>query len=197
MGNAPLNIKVYSVIVNNYDPPRNDVTVFTGKGLFVDPKREAGMYFAIPHLFMDTDISIMLSGECYLLCPPEQFVNELLGDADMAIHKHYCRDCVYDEGRAIIHFKKDNPEIVREQMDIYKKLGYPANNGLFETGIIIRRHTERVIAFNNAWFAEMCRHSRRDQMSINYVLSKFPDIKVNILQEDVRVNKYLKWGVHN
>ena len=191
-----MKIEVYSVIVNNYDPPRNDVTVFTGRWLFTDPKREAGMYFAIPHLFMDADVSVMLSGECYLLCPPEKFVEELLGDADMAIHKHYCRDCVYDEGQEIINQKRDYTDIVKEQMDRYRSVGYPANNGLFETGIIIRRHNEKVIAFNNAWFAEMCRYSRRDQMSLNYVLSKFPDIKVNVLQEDVRENKYLRWGRH-
>jgi hypothetical protein len=192
-----MKIEVYSVIIDGYDPPRNDVRVFTGRDLFVDSKREAGMYFAIPHKFLDTDVSVMLSGEIYLVTPVEEYVKELLGDADMAIHQHYCRNCVYDEGAAIIKERRDYTEIIEEQLDAYSKEGYPRNSGMFETGIIIRRHNKIVESFNNAWFVEMCRYSRRDQMSLNYVLSKFPELKVNVIQEDVRLSRHLVHKKHN
>ena len=37
-------------------------------------------------------------------------------------------------------------------------------------------------AFNEAWWAEICRWSYRDQVSFPYVLSKFPNLKISFVQ---------------
>ena len=63
-------------------------------------------------------------------------------------------------------------DLLESRMAKYRAEGYPAHNGLNEAGVILRRHTPAIEAFNNAWWAELSRHSRRDQLSLNYVLDK-------------------------
>ena len=44
--------------------------------------------------------------------------------------------------------------------------------GLVEAPVILRRHTAAIRALNEAWWAELVRGSRRDQLSFNYVAWK-------------------------
>jgi len=46
--------------------------------------------------------------------------------------------------------------------------------------MIIRRHTKKIEQFNNAWWAEYCRFSVRDQLSFMYCLDKI-GIPVNLI----------------
>jgi hypothetical protein len=55
-------------------------------------------------------------------------------------------------------------------MEKYKSLNYPVNNGLASCGIIFRKHTSKIAEFNEAWWNEITKHSRRDQLSFNYVM---------------------------
>jgi hypothetical protein len=193
-----MNIEVYSVDTNQCDKRRPDgVQIFSKNELFYDPKRQANMYMALSHEFVQTDISIYLAGNMILFNPNniKQMVNELLGNNDIAIYHHHKRNCIYKEFLSISN--KDDPEVMKIQMDKYLERGYPENNGLVETGMIIRRHNEMVIAFNNAWFAELCLHSKRSQLSFNYTISLFPKLKVNILPGNIRHNKYIYQRKHN
>ena len=47
--------------------------------------------------------------------------------------------------------------------------GYPANAGLSECCVLLRRHTDAIKDFNEAWWEEIRRGSRRDQLSFDYV----------------------------
>ena len=53
-----------------------------------------------------------------------------------------------------------------------KSKGYKKNQGLAMTGIIIRKHTERIKRLNEKWWAEVCRGSKRDQLSFNYIFDQ-------------------------
>lgn len=88
---------------------------------------------------------------------------------DLAAFNHPDRNCIYDECVACERLKKDNPTIMRKQMDKYRALGYPLNNGLVETTCVMRRHTDKIKEFNEAWWEEVDNHSVRDQLSFNYV----------------------------
>jgi hypothetical protein len=189
----------YTMNVGNYDAPRNDIKVFTDYNRFTNPERNSRIYLALPHKFLDCEISMLISGEVFLKVPPERLVEEWLGDADMALFKHPWRDCAHEEAVAAEHRIKrpDEMTIVREQQKHYKKIGFPAHCGtLPETAIIIRRHNKIVKDFCNAWWAEMCRWSYRDQVSFSVVLAEFPDLKVNFVTPDVRVHPYTTIGTH-
>lgn len=94
-----------------------------------------------------------------------------LKDHDIALHKHPDRNCIYDEAEACIRHNKDNPTKISQQMETYRLSGYPKQNGLVSAGIIFRRHTVAISQLNEAWWREIMKHSRRDQLSFNYVVT--------------------------
>ena len=67
---------------------------------------------------------------------------------------------------------KDDPDIMRKQVDRYMQAGYPEHHGLVETTVLLRWHTPRVAEFNAAWWTELTNGSLRDQLSFNYVAWK-------------------------
>jgi hypothetical protein len=95
-------------------------------------------------------------------------VPDMLQGHDACFFKHSQRNCVYQEGRACITLRKDDPIVIRAQLAGYRAAGYPALNGLCENGIILRRNTPRINQLNEAWWMEITRHSLRDQLSLNY-----------------------------
>jgi hypothetical protein len=59
------------------------------------------------------------------------------------------------------------------QIKKYKSENYPINNGMVQTGIMIRKHNEqRCIEVMELWKDELVKHSHRDQLSFNYALWK-------------------------
>lgn len=108
----------------------------------------------------------------------------------MAVFKHSERKCIYTEAKVCCERKLDNVEIIKKQIDLYKSEGYPENNNLSECSVILRRHTPKIIEFNEAWWEEIKKYSRRDQLSFDYVRKKF-DISVNYFAGTMRSENFL------
>lgn len=49
---------------------------------------------------------------------------------------HFSRKCIYDELSACLKFEKDDPEIMKEQINLMRKEGFPKNYCFFENNII-------------------------------------------------------------
>lgn len=171
-------IVIYTAITGGKDPKRDDILCFSGYDQFKRPVMNAKIYKILPHQFIDADISVWVDGNIKLLVPVNEFVDEFLGDFDMGVWEHFDRDCIYDEGRAVKGLGGDYILYVDEQLKHYKNQGFKSHNGLAECNVIVRRHTPLMEEFNNAWWAEICRWSCRDQISFPYVLSQFPQIEV-------------------
>jgi hypothetical protein len=60
----------------------------------------------------------------------------------------------------------DNVETIIEQAKHYEDIGFPKDIGMLQGGFIIRRNNVRTRRFNEAWWADYCRYSRRDQLSL-------------------------------
>ena len=87
--------------------------------------------------------------------------------------KHPLRTCVYDEADTIIMMKKDYPEVVKEEVKFLQQEGYPSNNGLSETSIIMMKlNNEKQRKFADLWWSLIAKFSRRDQMAFDYALWK-------------------------
>ncbi len=80
----------------------------------------------------------------------------------------------------------DDVETIIEQVKRYEDAGFAKNKGLYECGVIIRRHTKKVIELNNFWWAEYCRGSIRDQISFPYAVDSV-GIRVNGLEINWRI----------
>ncbi len=139
--------------------------------LFTDPRRNSRAPKILAHQYLpDYDYSLWIDGSIRLLASPLDLIANFLGDTDIALFRHSLRDCVYEEAAVCTELKLEDAGIIAAQMSRYRGVGHPAHGGLCENGVILRRHSARVEAFNNAWWAEFCRHACRDQLSINYVL---------------------------
>lgn len=140
--------------------------------LFADPRRNARASKLLSHQYLPGyDYSLWLDGSIRLVSAVEDLINTYLSQSDIAFFQHSARTCVYDEASACTVLGLDDPAVMAAQMAKYHQDGYPACNGLIESGAILRRHSSRIEIFNNAWWSECCRYSCRDQLSINYVLN--------------------------
>ena len=189
-------IKVYSAIIGKYGNRADDIECFDEFDKFKLPVFNAKIYKILAHQYIDANISIWIDGNIGLAVDKE-VIAELLGDNDIALFKHFARDCIYTEmPEAMARYREDEDGIrqsILDQAVYYKQLGYPPNNGLYECNMLIRRHTKAIEEFNNAWWAEICRHSNRDQLSFPYVLSKFPDLKIKKLEGNIRNHEYFTY----
>lgn len=108
--------------------------------------KTARKYKILPHLYLsEYEYSIWIDGSMLIIGDLEKFLREELGDAKMAFFKHRGRNCIYSEARICKIMKRDNPMLITEQMNKYKLEGFPKNQGLIESGVIIRRHNEKEV----------------------------------------------------
>jgi hypothetical protein len=91
--------------------------------IFIDPNRNAKIHKVLAHQFLDCEYSLWIDGSITLLVPLQNLINEYLKDSDIALFKHYKRDCIYDEAEVCKKMKLDYPEIIDKQMEKYKKQG--------------------------------------------------------------------------
>jgi hypothetical protein len=142
---------------------------------FTDSCRNAKIHKILPHrYFPDADYSLWIDGSVVLKSqlPIQQWPEEFLSEHDLIVFKHRWRDCIYAEGEWCMKQKLDLIDVIDEQMEKYFDEGYPMQNGLAHCLVLFRRHCPKVKHFNEAWWREINAHSRRDQLSFNYVAHK-------------------------
>ncbi len=203
-------VVVYTAIIDNYDSlilPETivdewDYVLFSdnkiiGEHIFEqrmlthyheDPTRIARYVKTHPHEFFGeyeyaiwVDSNILIRGNHLYNQVRDAQAKKIL----VMANPHPDRHTIDEELEKCILIKKDDPVIMTKQVEHYKSEGYKSDNGLFETGISIRRHNnEKVIHLNEIWWQEIQNGSRRDQLSFPYALWKagitpevFPNMK--------------------
>ena len=143
---------------------------------FDDPVRNAKIHKILPHRFFpDADYSLWLDGSITARFPfsARRLVDMFLAEHDIAVFQHSRRTCLYQEASVCHQFRLDEPGRIWKQVCRYTQEGFPENAGLAECSVVLRRHTAAVRAFDEAWWDEIMRGSRRDQISFPYVAWKF------------------------
>jgi len=160
---------------------------------FSDPNRNAKIHKVMPHLyFPDKEYSLWMDGSVNIefTFDVKRLIELYLKNADLAIFKHPERNCIYVEANTCIQRKLDSADIIINQVKRYTADKYPPNAGLVEATIILRRHTPQIIKFNEAWWEEIKKGSKRDQISFNYVAKK-TGLKYNYFPGSLRKKNYL------
>ena len=126
-----------------------------------------------PHvLFPEFEVSVYVDGNIQVvadLIPMQIFLRQ----SPIALHRHSGRGCIYEESLAVLALGKGNEVLITEQMNQYKKQGFPKNFGLFENNVILRRHNNEIcIEIMETWWSELLKYECRDQLSFTYVLWK-------------------------
>lgn len=94
-----------------------------------------------------------------------------LGDAGLAFIRHPDRDCIYDEADESLRWGKYVGQPIAEQVEHYRREGYPPHHGLMAGGVIARRPgTAALPALDEAWWQENLRWTYQDQLSLPVVL---------------------------
>lgn len=131
------------------------------------PCRTARVAKILPHLMLppDAEYSIYHDGNFQLRMDPTQMFNELLNGVDWAAYEHPCRSCVYQEAEILLKENIGTAELVSAEIERYRERHYPENAGLWANGLIVRRHTPRAAALNEAWWKLYAAGCERDQLS--------------------------------
>ena len=98
---------------------------------------------------------------------------------DWAGIQHPFRDCIYDE--AYVIFGLDTEANIFRWCHRLRQEGYPRHRGLNENNIIFRTHNDRVKAVDAMWWSLYEEYTRRDQLTLYYVLWKNPVLKTDLL----------------
>jgi hypothetical protein len=132
-----------------------------------DPRRDAWRLRCRPDLLFPTaDRVLWLDASFEMLDVAALFRDA--GDAELAGLHHHERSSCYAEGEELIAIGQSDEWPVRNQLTIYDELGF-VPSGLTTAGILLRRRTPRVLAFNRLWEAEIARHpGDNTQLSLDY-----------------------------
>ena len=179
--------------------------------IYEDNNRNAKRFKVLPHRYLqDYEYSIFIDGNMTVRGNIDELIEKYLSDANVAFFSHNennldARNSAYDEAqtifdlgeknikrspeRGILNYK-DNPFVIQKQMERYRILRYPANDGLITGMVILRRHNEKdCIETMENWWTEIKYNSKRDQLSFNYCAWK-NDLKFNYMDGDSRDNEY-------
>lgn len=210
---------IYTAITGNYDKLQDpvhksgkcDYYCFTDNPLlksttwniillgeiFADPARQARWVKIMPHLFFEHyEHSVWVDGNIRIIGDMDVFIEKYGKGFPSAFYKHSLRNCIYKEADACILLKKDQKDVILKQVSLYKQAGYPKNNGLIESGVILRRHNDPiVIRTMTAWWRQIISYSKRDQISFNYVAWK-TKAPFTVIDDYIRDNEFFKWSKH-
>lgn len=126
-----------------------------------------------PDLFFSKyEYSVFIDGNVRITCDIYPILNTLISSNKViAIHRHQCRDCIYEEGKAVYAVGKAKRKDIKNQLSTYNKEGFPKHYGLFETNIIFRKHNDKNCKkIMNDWWNQMSKFTKRDQLSFTYAL---------------------------
>ena len=125
-----------------------------------------------PDLYTDCDASLWMDGSIHVL--DDRFirlVREKLSEHELVLWDHpEDRDCFLQEAQHCHDWPKYRDGPLLEQADHYLSQGMPEHFGLWATGSIARRHTDRMKSFGDDWLAEMQAWTIQDQVSFPYLL---------------------------
>ena len=217
-------IIIYTVNVSNYESvkeplvvdPNVEYILFTDdKNLksehwkviylednLADPRRKSRLPKILAHKYLPPhDISVYIDSSLQIKAPDiKKMIDECMEGNDIALYKHYKRDCVYDEIEFVMNSKDrivKNREKCKAALKMYKDINYPKHNGLFENAFIFRKNTKKIQELNELWWKEYEKGTERDQFVLMYVLWK-KNIKVKAITEgkQFRDNAYVNFYKH-
>jgi hypothetical protein len=166
-----------------------------------DVGRTVRKYKLMPHKVLSSyDVSVYIDGNYLIRKPLQPLLDQVLQHGPIGIFDHNqcsdARNCVYDEYEAIIKLQtkrgklKDDPQIMRSQIEKYRQEGYPRQAGLIFAAVIIRKHNDPLVNQTmELWYEQILRFSKRDQLSFNYSAWK-TGLKPYYIPGDLRRHEY-------
>lgn len=218
-------IVIYSCITGNYDNGKepyyksnnidyimytsNDVSGWTRKEI-PDKIKKLNNPILInrylkfhPHeLFEEKyDYSIYIDGNIEIISDLSVLTSLVNNKYGFAFHRHYSRNCAYDEAKFCIAYKKGNSKKIKEQMKKYETEKFPKNYGLLEGNVIVNdlKNERARNIMEQIWNELNIAQTFRDQLTIPYVLWKnnIETKEISTLGKNVYKNPKIRIERHN
>ncbi len=143
-------------------------------------RRQRWVKICIPdEIFDNYEYSVYVDCKRPMSVDFDYLLNCMEAESDFLTRPHRRRSCAYDEGMFCIDRKKDHKAVILKQLGFYKSQKFPTHCGLHATGLLMRRHTEKMKEFSSLWWKQVERYSHRDQISLPYVAWKY-DMKISL-----------------
>lgn len=191
-------IAIYTVIYGEYDsiiepivcPDNIDYYIITDNEIPIqsawsklEPKHQFDFgtnnatknrfYKMNPHLlFKDYKYSIYIDGNIQIVTDLTEFIQSM-NKYGIRVHSHYRENCVYKEIDTCIKLKKDSKDNLKKHKKHLLVQNFPKKYGMIELPVIVREHNNPLcIKIMTEWWNEFSTYSKRDQISLPYVLWK-------------------------
>lgn len=151
----------------------------------------------LPHIYLpEYRYTIYIDGSTVQMMDFDMLLRETNYLGGILLKKHGRRNCVYEEIAACVKLDKDSRPKLMVQMSYYREMyKHPINNGLYETGVLVRENCEEVNNVSDLWYAELRKHSVRDQISLPIAL-RLAQYKPLVV-EYTTVQKYISIKAHS
>ncbi len=144
-------------------------------------RRNAKIFKIMPELFISGyDVYFWVDASHELVRNPQHVYDEYLTNSDYAMFKHRERDCAYDESEIVKQLKYDHEELITSEMEYFRSIGFPRNNGLFELSAFVKKRNHKTTLASIKWWEYICKYSSRDQLSFPMVKWEC-DLSVSVL----------------
>jgi len=159
-----------------------------------DPIRNARLLKVRGHASLaEFDESLWIDNTVTVHQRPEELLDEWLDGADIALPLHSYRESVLAEFDIVARLSLDDPARVYEQLLHYSATSPDAlAERPYWTALLARRHTPAVTEAMSRWSDHVLRYSRRDQLSVNYALSR-SSVSVKAVEIDNWSSEFHRW----
>lgn len=143
-------------------------------------------------LFPDYDVSVWIDSKFQITGDLRTYIEKYQRESSMLCFPHFERDCIFDEAAECLHLGKGDPIMLGGQIYQYYMENYPKHNGLYECGCLVRWHEDiKMQKIMEEWWEEICKFSRRDQVSLPYISWK-NDYCIDISDLNIKKNSFFK-----
>lgn len=130
-------------------------------------------------IFPDYDYSVYIDANILIIGSVKKIIDEFIASgADIGLFPHLLRSDIYSEFEFAKQVNKIAPAdyaIGAAQMQFYRDNGLPESHAMTENAIIFRKHGNPDLeAAMEHWWEELGKYTKRDQLSLPYVLYKSP-----------------------
>jgi hypothetical protein len=168
-----------------------------------DMTRSARRVKILAHEYLpEYSISMWVDGNIALLKDPRELIEKYLTKADIAVVDHskskeMPMHTLAEHVERLLWMERigkhqDDADVIRKQFEHYQGVGYPDDQGLSWTLVLLRRHNLSHISHAmDMWWSELSQWSKRDQMSFNWVMWS-SGVRFSYMDLDGSDNKYFK-----
>lgn len=181
----PNNVDYYLITDQNIDLKnsiwkKKDISAFEDE-ISGMSNIEKNRYFKMNpfDVFPEYEYSIYIDGNIQVISDLTEYIYRI-GNCGFAAHMHSSRDCVYEESKAVVFIKKETQENMDKHIRHLQDEEFPKHYGMLECNVLARKKCDICKHLMQDWWSEFRLYSKRDQISIPYVL-----YKNGILIEDV------------